>query len=236
MQRYFATLLNNDVILNDNDKNHLLIVMRSQINDDIEVVIDNILYIATIKSTSPLKIVIKNQKNVNNELNKQVVLIISLLKGEKNDFVVQKATELGVSEIYFIRSEHSIGKIKKEEETKKLVRFQKIAKEAAQQSKRNNIPQIKGIIDFKSLINVASDIKLIASLVNESKNVDVINAIKTSEKIAILIGPEGGFTLEEEKVALECGFIPFSLGKRVLRAETAAIYSMSVLSFLLENN
>ena len=115
MQRYFAQIVNQKVVLNDDDKNHLLLVMRSDKNDIIEVVNDKKLYEAKIISTDPLNISIVKELKISNELEEKIILIVSILKGEKNDLVIQKATEIGVEEIVFVKCEHCIGKIKKED-------------------------------------------------------------------------------------------------------------------------
>lgn len=237
MQRYFASIIDNNAILSDVDQNHLLNVMRSQIGTNIEIVFQQELFLATISSLSPLLIKVDHKINENHELNHHIVLYMSLLKGEKNDLVVQKATELGVSEIVFVRSEHSIGKIKEIDEKAKIERFKRIAKEASQQSKRNAIPLIDKIIYFDDINNSNESLKFIASLNNSISNKELekcIHSLKRNDSIAVLIGPEGGWTKEEEQLAMTSNFVPISLGRSVLRAETAAFKAISVISFLLE--
>ena len=113
MQRYFARTIGERVILSDDDVFHLTRVMRARKGDNIEVVSDGMVYLAQVQSIRPLEINLVKKIKENNELSNNVILIASLIKGEKMDLVLQKATELGVSEIVLLQSERSVVKIKK---------------------------------------------------------------------------------------------------------------------------
>lgn len=237
MQRYFGRVIDDSAVLHDEDVFHLTKVMRARSGENIEVVADNKVFLCTITSLKPLKTRIIKELKEDNELKCEVILVVSLLKGEKMDLVIQKATELGVSEIVLLQSERSIAKIRKEDKDSKLQRFSKIAKEAAEQSKREKIPNISRLIDINSLDQIDADVKMIAYECASGKTSSFYSElakVRKGNKVAILIGPEGGFSEKEVKTAINCGFSTISLGKRILRAETACIYGLSVISCYLE--
>ena len=237
MQRYFGRILDRQVILEEDDIFHLTRVMRCKVGDNIEVVSDGLLYLAEITSFRPLQITLVRKLRENNELPNHVILIASLLKGEKMDFVLQKATELGVSEIFLLQSERSVVKFKREEKDVKFQRFNKILKEAAEQSKRTKIPTLYRLRDISHLKDIDADIKLIAYEEMEGPTtgfLKIVENIKPKQKIAIVIGPEGGFSNKEVYAATECGYRKVSLGRRILRAETASLYALSVIANQLE--
>ena len=238
MQRYFGRKIKNAISLDEDDVYHLLTVMRARKGEEIEVVADENVYLCEILSVKPLKIIAKKQLKENNELPNYVVLIASLLKGDKIDYVLQKACELGVSEVVLLTTSRTIVKIKSHQSDLKLGRYQKILKEAAQQSKRSRIPFMNKIIDFSRIDEIEADLKFIAY---EEKRSDVaifnkkLDQIKPNKKIAIIVGPEGGFAEGEVQYAKNQGFIPIGLGSRILRAETASLYGLSVIANRLES-
>ena len=238
MQRYFGRKFNNMIVLDDDDKYHLLKVMRARKGEQIEVVADDIVYLSEIVSIKPLEIVAKKTLKENSELPNYIILLAALLKGDKMDLVLQKATELGVSEVVLLTTDRTIIKIKEQQNDLKLGRYQKILKEAAQQSKRNRIPYIKNIISFDRIDEIDADLKIIAYEENKG-SVSAFNKkirnVKPGKRIAIIIGPEGGFTEGEVIYAKHHGFVPVGLGNRILRAETASIYALSVIANILED-
>ena len=237
MQRYFARTIGKRVILTDDDVFHLTRVMRARRGDNIEVVSDGMVSLAVIDSLKPLEISIVKTINENNELSNDVILICSLLKGEKMDLVLQKATELGVSEIVLLKTERTIVKIGNSDKDVKFERFNRILKEAAEQSKRSKIPALYRLIDINHLRTIEADVRIIAyegSSGNTESFNKVIQSIKPKQKVAIIIGPEGGFSSNEIDVATHYGYKKVSLGKRILRAETASFYALSVISNYLE--
>ncbi|NLN80214.1 MAG: 16S rRNA (uracil(1498)-N(3))-methyltransferase [Erysipelotrichia bacterium] len=237
MQRYFARLDYGLVILEEDDLFHLHQVMRLKVGDEIEVVIENKLYLAKIFSIKPSEIKIIKELDVSSEPNHHVTLMFSPLKGQKTELVLQKATELGVSEIILVVSQRTIVRYKQNDLAKKIIRYQKIIKEASEQSKRLTIPKIKYYCDFDKALNITADLKLIANeeLVGPTNSFnELIVQLKKDQKIALLIGPEGGFTKEEVVLAYNQSFLGISLGQRILRAETAALYALSVIINKLE--
>ncbi|MBQ3419157.1 MAG: 16S rRNA (uracil(1498)-N(3))-methyltransferase [Erysipelotrichaceae bacterium] len=158
----------------------------------------------------------------NNELDTNITVILSLIKNDKMDFAIQKLCELGVKRIVPYKAYRSV--VKEGKATNKIDRFKKIAKEACEQSHRNIIPEITDFINIKEIKNYMNDINVIA-YENED---NIVNNFKCNS-ITILIGPEGGFDEKELEIIKNLGFNSISLGKRILRAETAAIYLTSLI-------
>lgn len=228
MQRYFTNKLVDDYfILNDDDLYHINKVMRMKENDKVEVVFKNNVYSGIITSNG-----IKKDELLSKEVTlKNITLIIPLLKETKMDLILQKATELGVSRIIPVRMERSIIKLNEQDYLKKQIRWQKICKEASEQSKRTNIPLIDKLESMSSLnldgLNIiCSTSENSNTLKNTLKNMDKY------DKINIAIGPEGGFTKEEEKILVSLGFIKTCLGKLIMRVETVPLYILSVINYL----
>ena len=232
MQRYFAKMQKNDeFILYEQDYHHIKNVMRSKIGDSIEVVYENIVYICCIDNLDPLKLKIIDTKEENSELNIDLTIAVSLVNEQKFDLIIQKLTELGVSTIIPIETTRSIVKLDDKKMSKKITRWQTICKEASEQSKRTKIPKIMNIIPLKELKNTTYDIKLLCSLNDFSKPIDSYLNTKISS-IIFAIGPEGGFTEKEEEYLINNNFKSISLGKRVMRVETAAIYVASIINYV----
>ncbi|MDD6302825.1 MAG: RsmE family RNA methyltransferase [Bacillales bacterium] len=236
MQRYFVNeIKDNYVILDKEQAHHIVNVMRMKIGDYISCVFQKSVYLCKINSINPLKVEIEEDLRENHELNNPIILLYCLPKGEKLELVIQKATEIGVSEIILIQSERCIAKINKENKDKKLARFNKIALEASEQSKRNIVPLINKVIDYKQIKDYKFDHMFIA-YENEKQNFfkEQLMKVKENESVAVLVGSEGGFSKQEVEYACSLGYQSISLGKRILRSETAAIFSLSCISFMLE--
>ena len=233
MQRYFAKEYNDKIILRDSDIHHIKNVMRMKIDDRIEVVFDKKLYICNIDSMEPLILSIIDIINEENKINLDVIVALGLVKEQKMDLILQKLTELGVNEIIPVNMERSIVKLDKERFSKKKVRWQMICKEASEQSKRTDIPEITDIMSIKDLVNLDYDIKLVASTKEKDKLLNYyLQSIKDCAKIIMVIGPEGGISPKEETYLLENNYNPVSFGDLIFRVETAAIYAGAVFNFI----
>lgn len=158
----------------------------------------------------------------NNELDFDITVILALLKNDKFDFAVQKLTELGVKRIVPYMARRSV--VKQGKGNNKLDRLTKIAKEASEQSHRNYVPEICDFCSINDLPKYKSDINLIAYEKDDKRISDL-----KGKSFTIVIGPEGGFEPSEYNEIVSLGFDSISLGKRILRAETAAIYLSSVI-------
>ena len=234
MQRYFKDTNLDLFELSVDDSYHITKVMRNKIGDKIEVVIDKKLYICEIVELKDLVKVQRIEEVIcDSELPCFVTIAQSLVKEQKMDLILQKSCELGVSEIIPINATRSIVKLDKKE-TKKIDRWNKILKEASEQSKRIIIPKVKEIMDIKDLVNLDYDIKILCTVNELSMSLKkVLDKDLTNLKILFVIGPEGGFTDNEEKILIDNGFISTSFGKRVLRTETASLYALSIINYIL---
>ena len=234
MQRYFSDK-NTDIFeLSSDDSYHISKVMRNNIGDKVEVVIDKCLYICEIIKISDLVTVRKMEEvECDSELPCYVTIAQSLVKEQKMDLILQKSCELGVSEIIPVNTTRSIVKLDKKE-TKKVERWNKILKEASEQSKRVVIPKVNGIMDIKDLCNLEYDIKILCTVNELSMSLkEVLEKDLNNLKILLVIGPEGGFTESEENLLIDNGFISTSFGRRVLRTETASLYALSIINYIL---
>ena len=166
----------------------------------------------------------------------KIVLYQALAKGEKMDYIVQKATELGVCEIVPFESERCIVKSDKKGDSTKTERRIKIATDAAGQCGRGRIPEIKPTVSFKEALEELSK-KDLAFLCYEGESTLSLKELLPDEmpsEIGFMIGPEGGFSKKEVDAATERGVKLAGLGKRILRTETASLYVLSSLSFRYE--
>ena len=237
MQRYFASIDKDYFVhLNQDDEHHVLHVMRMKKGNEIEVVSNQKVFLCHIDETNPLKISVIHEIANDVEINEDMTLLFALTKGDKTDLVLQKATELGVKKVALIQSERTVVKYEAKDLEKKAVRFQKIMKEASEQSHRVIVPEFLGVFNLKQLPSFCfSDINYVAYEKDASKVEQSFMGLKKGKSVSIIIGPEGGFSEQEIEHLTKLGFIRTSLGKRILRAETAAIYALSVLGYLLEN-
>ena len=233
MQRYFAKeIVNNKIVLEDSDIHHIKNVMRGKINDKIEVIYDKKIYLCQIEEINPFLINVIEEKQENNELDIEFTVAIGLVKEQKFDLIIQKLTELGVSKIIPLQLERNIVKITKEKENKKKVRWQTICKEASEQSHRNIVPEVTDIKTIKDIVNEDSDLKLVCSTKENEKIINnYLQQDKKYAKMLIVIGPEGGISPKEEEYLNNNGFDSVSLGKRIMRVETAAFYVASVICY-----
>ena len=236
MQRYFADINNGVVSLSKDDAFHLLKVMRARINEEIEVVDkDHGAYLAVVKSLDPLRIEVQEPILKNNELKSDVTLFFGLAKLDKMELVIQKATELGAKKVVLFQGKRSVVKFDESDFKRKESRYLAIAKEAAEQCHREYIPEIKFVKSIKDIKNDLCELNLFAYELEAGKTSGFAKLFEKEYKsVSIIIGPEGGFDVKEADELKEMGFVNVSLGKRILRCETAAIYALSVLAFNLE--
>lgn len=235
MQRYFNNeKVNNEFLMNLDDSNHISKVMRMRIGDKIEVVCHEKLYICEIISLDKnVKVKIIEIKDDNNELGVKVSICQSLVNEQKMDLILQKGTELGAYEFIPYSARNSVVKENGKSE-KKIIRWQRIVKEASEQSKRNIIPNVKNIINIDELIKLNYDLKLLCSVNEFTLNIKkVLEQCRKYDTIIIVIGPEGGFSKEEEDKLIANGFISVSLGKTVFRTETASLVTLSYINYEL---
>ena len=233
MQRYFVKGKdkNNNYIFEDSDLHHIKNVMRYKIGDKIEIVFSGRVYLCTIKELNPLEVTIDEELIEDNEMPIELSVAIGLVNEQKFDLIIQKLTELGVSKIIPLTMERSIINLEKNRQIKKQERWQKICKEASEQSHRLKIPTVTNIMTLEELIKEKSNLNLICSLSEETKELNEYLS-KSISSILFVIGPEGGISPKEEQLLTNNGFLKTTLSKRVLRVETAAIYVASIINYI----
>lgn len=191
-------------------------------------------------STDHVKAKILNKHNSKNELPVKVHLFQALPKGDKLDLIIQKSVECGVFEITPFESERCIVKVKSDAEERKTERRNKIASEAAKQCGRGIIPKVNRSVSFNDMLKVASNCDCVLFCYEASETEPLGKVIKDIREtreindVAIIIGSEGGFSENEAFSAKENGFALVGLGKRILRAETAAIFALSCIVYEFE--
>lgn len=248
MQRYFvedSLTIGQTVELNTDITHHAFDVMRGKAGDQILLVdAQQQVYLTSLVEKNgsigigTIETLIEHQAEF--PLN-QVAIACGLSKNDKLEWIVQKATECGMTQFYPLALKRDVMKWPREKATKRVDRLQKIAQEAAEQSHRVQIPMIKELSTLKQLINLADDytIKLIAyeetaKSGQHAQLKETLVHLKASDCVLMVFGSEGGLAPEEVAQLEDVGFVCCSLGPRILRAETAPLYFLSALSYQLE--
>jgi 16S rRNA (uracil1498-N3)-methyltransferase len=218
-----------DVIVTGDDAKHISTVLRMRVGEKAVLCSDNgYEYPSEIVSVSKdnVEFRVLAKREIDSEPNVYVRLFQCVPKGEKLDFVVQKATELGVSEIYPVISKRCVSRPDKK--SGKITRLQKIAEQAAKQSGRGIVPKIHGFMSFNDSLKLYN--KEYSGIIFYENGGERLNSIVGNSKyIDIFIGSEGGFETGEIEAAMQAGIKVASLGKRILRAETAPIAAIAIL-------
>jgi len=174
------------------------------------------------------------------ELASKIWLFQCLPKGDKMETVIQKAVELGAYTVVPVASSRCVVKLDERRAAQKVVRWNAIAEAAAKQSKRLIIPEVRGVMRFRDALEAAADLDVKLIPYERQDGMEgtrkILNAIRPGQSAAVMIGPEGGFDDAEVQLAREHGFEPVTLGKRILRTETAGMTMLSILMYLLEQD
>ncbi len=238
MFNFFAELNNktdDGYVIDGKDYNHIRNVLRMKENDRLLVSYNGKSDLCKIVSFTADSIVLKVVENDFNstELKLDIVLFQGLPKSDKFELIIQKTVELGVKEIYPVEMKNCVVKLDDKKKDSKVSRWQSISEAAAKQSKRNIIPAIKNVINLKSILQVSRDCDLLLVPYENQEGMDstlnVLKQIRSGMKIGIVIGPEGGFDKNEIDYLVNGGAVTISLGKRILRTETAAITSVGMI-------
>ena len=250
MPKFFVDknqIRNNKVEIIGTDVNHIKNVLRASIGEKLEICDSSTKqdYLCEIENITKenimCNIIEKLKTNVESDI--QITVFQGLPKADKMELIIQKSVELGGYDIIPVEMKRSIVKLKENDKTKKLLRWQKISEVAAKQCGRNIIPEIKPIINVKNICNFIPeyDIVLVAyesekenKLRYEIKKIK--EQVKSNVKIAILIGPEGGIDEKEIEILRKIDNVKIiTLGKRILRTETVALNMLSILMYELED-
>jgi 16S rRNA (uracil1498-N3)-methyltransferase len=247
MQRYFLNDRYSEdcpVVITGEDYHHIVRVMRMKEDDRIFVVFPDrssaVARIETISSDSVEVRVVKWETETK-ELPIKVAIASGLPKGDKLELIFQKGTELGADQFIPFNADRSIVKWDEKKAKKKLERWEKIVKEAAEQSHRNVVPSVSSPVSFKELLNLSKqfDYTLVAyeeeARSGERGNLSKsLTSVKDGQSILVVFGPEGGLTDKEVDLCKKQGFLACGLGPRILRTETAPLYVLSAISYQLE--
>lgn len=231
-----------EIVITGSDVNHIKNVLRMKPEEEILISSgENLEYTCYIREFTEDEVIahIMYVQEAGYELASKLYLFQGLPKNDKMELIIQKAVELGVHEIIPVASKRAVVKLDKKKEEKKLTRWQAISESAAKQSKRMYVPEVTGVMSFKEAVSYARklDVVLIpyelAKGMTETK--EIIKNIKKGQSVGIFIGPEGGFEeTEVELVCEEAGAKAVTLGRRILRTETAGLTALSILMFSLE--
>ena len=230
-----------------NDVNHIKNVLRKKQSDILTIcnTSNNKDYLCEILKIDENYIECKIKEEIQNyaESRAHVTIMQGLPKADKMELIIQKSVELGVYDITPIEMKRCVVKLNDKDKQKKIDRWQKISEVAAKQSGRNIIPHINSVINIKNICNLLKeyDIVLVAyekenktTIKEELKNLKEVYNINNEIKIAVIIGPEGGIDEEEIEILQKSGAKTITLGKRILRTETASLNTLSNIMYELD--
>ena len=222
------------------DHNHIKNVLRMKVGDTILISANgksNLCEIEIIDNDEIVAPIIEEDYQ-NTELPLQIHLFQGLPKSDKMELIIQKAVELGVYSITPIEMKRCIVKLDDKKKKSKQTRWQAISESAAKQSKRNTIPEINEIISYNAALNAAKELDLLLVPYENEDGIlstkEALAELKEAKSVGIIIGPEGGFDDAEIEAAKDAGGRIISLGKRILRTETAAITAVGMCMLYTE--
>jgi len=247
MHRFFVNrsqVNDAEVVITGADVNHIRNVLRMKPGDVFLAACgDEWEYTCRIESVEQDQVLakIEDAQMPGKELRSQIFLFQCLPKSDKMDLIVQKAVELGAYAVVPVQAERSVVRYDAKKAAKRVERWNAIAESAAKQAKRMIIPQVTEIQSFSELFSFAEAQEIRVCLMpyelaeNMGETRQLLDSIRPGERIGVLIGPEGGFAPSEAEQAIAHGFHSITLGKRILRTETAGLAALSILMYLLED-
>lgn len=234
----------NHIFIDGPDVNHIRNVLRMNPGEEVNVTDGSgeKVYRCAIASIGEdkveLNIMWAQEKGM--ELPSKIYLFQGLPKSDKMELIIQKAVELGVYEIIPMATARAVVKLDQKKAAAKVKRWQAISESAAKQSKRLLIPEVKEPVKFSEALKLASDLDVRLIPYELAEGMDgtrrIIQSVKPGQSVAVFIGPEGGFEEAEVELAKEAGFQAITLGRRILRTETAGMTVLSILMYQLEEN
>ena len=237
MHRFFIPqLYNEEMSITGVDAKHIGKVLRMQPGDKLQIVSDDgVSALAEVTAIFETTVTVRCLEVLaeSHEPVVKITLAQGLAKGEKMDFIIQKAVELGAHSIVPVAMEHSVVRLDGAKADKKVERWQKIAEAAAKQSKRDIIPQVQAVQSVsKMLASNNCKTKIIAYECEDRMSLKTaLREAGQLDDLLLIIGPEGGISEGELNKAREAGAVPVSLGRRILRAETAGLVAMSAIFY-----
>ena len=222
------------------DAHHIIDVLRMVPGDRLQVVADDgISFVGEITAagTNTVTVAAREILRETHEPDVRISLLQGLAKGDKMEFIIQKAVEIGVTDIYPVAMSHSVVVLESSKAEKKVERWQKIAEAAAKQSKRDTIPAVHEVLTLDQILQQEKwDLLLVAyESENQMSLKEALQAHKEAKNIGVIIGPEGGLSNEEVEAARKQGGIAVSLGRRILRTETAGLVAATAILYETDN-
>lgn len=244
MQHFFVTpdqVMEDRIFVEGSDVNHMKHVLRMRTGEQVRISDgNNLTYLCEIAGYEEDRAVlaIRERELSDVELPSRIYLFQGLPKQDKMELIVQKAVELGVYEVIPVATKRAVVKLDEKRAKKKVERWQEIARSAAKQAGRGYIPEVKNVMSYGEALRYSESLDVVlipyelAEGMKETKA--VIESIRSGQSIGIYIGPEGGFEKAEVEDAIAAGAKAITLGKRILRTETAGLTTLSILMFHLE--
>lgn len=231
MHRFFvdkSQICDDTIVIIDNDVRHIKNVLRLKSEDIIEIVCDGYVYEVSISHLDKSQIItrVTNKSEAKNEPKTNIRLFQGLAKGSKMETIFQKGTEIGIKEFYPVITKRTVVKIEdKKKEKNKNTRWNAITEDASKQAKRDEIPKVLDILTFNEMLELLKDEKNILVPYEDEDTISIKDSLQAMEGniINIIIGPEGGFESEEIVRLKDMGANVVSLGRRILRTETAGL-------------
>ncbi len=244
MQHFFvmpSQVRGGQIYIEGSDVNHIKNVLRMRRGEELMISDgNNLKYRCAVEGYEGDEAVLQilERMRVDTELSSRLYLFQGLPKQDKMEWIVQKAVELGVYQVIPVVTRRSVVKLDEKKAAKKTERWQQIAESAAKQAGRGFIPKVASVMTYKEALEYAKGLDVILIPYELERGMKetrkIIDSVKSGQSVAVFIGPEGGFEREEVKMALEVRAKPVTLGRRILRTETAALAALSVLMFELE--
>lgn len=237
-------IVGNDITITGSDVNHIKQVLRMRVGEELSVVTEGEdqeyrCEIAAFEETAVLcRLRFIKEEGV--ELLNRIYLFQGLPKSDKMELIVQKAVELGVFQIIPVQTRRAVVKLDPKKEAARVARWNAIAEAAAKQAKRRIIPQVAPVMTMKEAVDYCRsfEVKLIPYELSDKGGMDEtrhkIAQIAPGQQVAVFIGPEGGFDEDEIQLAAGTGIVPITLGRRILRTETAGFTVLAWLVYQLE--
>ena len=237
-----AQVHEHEIVIEGSDVNHIRNVLRMKIDERIRISnMSGKAYFCHITLITEDMVVaeIDSEDDNGTELGNRITLFQGLPKGDKMELIIQKAVELGVYKIVPVSMKNCVVKLDEKKAAKKVERWQAIAESAAKQSKRTIIPLIDKPVPYKLALEKAGKLDVTLVPYENERGMDatrqIMGKIKKGQSIGIVIGPEGGFAPEEIKLADDNDMHRISLGRRILRTETAGLATLAMLVFNLDS-
>lgn len=228
-------------VIDGKDFNHIKNVLRMAVGETLLISVDGFSHLSEIEefTDNAVKVKIIERDFSNTTLPVKIHLYQGLPKSDKMELIVQKAVELGVTEITPVEMVRSIVKLDDKKKKEKTTRWQAVSESAAKQSKRTEIPTVNPPIPFKLALQNAKDSFILLPYENKDGAESLkraLESISAGQTVSVFIGPEGGFDDKEIDFAKENGAVIVSLGKRILRTETAAMLAVGAVMLYSEIN